>query len=130
MGRLRLADRLERLEAGQYAERAVEDAALGDRVDVRAREHRRGVGAERAGSDGAPAVLTGSTHASSPAARISPRSHARASSCWGDQHVRVTPPPDRAPKRASVSTRERRRASEIAATEVEYIALTSPEKGS
>ena len=59
MGRLRLADRLERLEAGQYAERAVEDAALGDRVDVRAREHRRGVGAERAGSDGAEDVARG-----------------------------------------------------------------------
>ena len=45
----------------------------------------------------------GSTHVSSPAARISPRSHARASSCWGDQQGRVTPPPGRAPNRASAA---------------------------
>src|SRR5437762_2731292 len=79
----------------------------------------------------APNTLpAGSTHASRPAARISPRSQARASSYGGDQHGRVTPPPGRPPKRASVSTRERRRAGSIAITEVEYIALTSPAKDS
>src|SRR6266446_590155 len=51
-----LTDRLERLEPRQDAERAVEDAALGHRVDVRAREHRGGVGPERAESEGAEDV--------------------------------------------------------------------------
>src|SRR3989454_5664234 len=51
-----LTDRLERLEPRQDAERAVEDAALGHRVDVRAREHRGSVGPERAESEGAEDV--------------------------------------------------------------------------
>src|SRR5437667_75383 len=51
-----LADRLERLEPRQDAERAVEDAALGHRVDVRAREHRGSVGPERAESESAEDV--------------------------------------------------------------------------
>jgi hypothetical protein len=47
-------------------------------------------------------------------------SHARASSCSGDQHGRVTPPPGKAPKRASVSIRDLRRDAEIAITNDEY----------
>ena len=42
MGRACFADRLETLEARENTERAVEDAALGDGVDVRAREDDRG----------------------------------------------------------------------------------------
>src|SRR5262247_298380 len=61
----------------------------------------------------APKMLpAGSTQVSSPAAPISDSSHARASSWGGDQHMRVTPPPGKAPKRARLLMREVRRGSE------------------
>ena len=76
---LRLADRLERLEPRQHAERAVEDAALGYRVDVRAREDGPAVRGERVDPEGAedvaravhPRLEAGGTHlAREPGARL------------------------------------------------------------
>jgi hypothetical protein len=76
-----------------------------------------GVSGRRAWMPVAPKMLpAGSTHVSSPTARISPSSHARASSWGGDQHMRVTPPPGRPPNRASVLIREVSRGSEIEIT--------------
>src|SRR2546422_3400490 len=70
-----------------------------------------------------------STQVSSPAARISPRSQARASSCGGDQHMRVTPPPGKPPKRASPLMREVRRGSEIEITVERSISLDLTREG-
>src|SRR5262245_18913965 len=81
-----------------------------------------GVSGDRARSPRAPKVLpAGSTHVVSPAARISPSSHARASSWGGDQHERVTPPPCRAPNRASALIREVSLGREMAITGRQYI---------
>src|SRR5262245_59503883 len=81
-----------------------------------------GVSGARACAPRAPKVLpAGSTHVVSPAPRISASSHARASSCGGDQHERVTPPPGRAPNRASALMREVSLGREMAITARQYI---------
>ena len=51
-----LGDRLQALEPGEHAERAVEDAALGNRVDVRAGEDDRVLGGEGLGAEAAEGV--------------------------------------------------------------------------
>ena len=61
-----------------------------------------------------------STHACRPAARISASSQARASSWGGLQQERVTPPPGRAPKRASAAIRAWSRAAFTVVTAKEY----------
>src|SRR4029450_7077604 len=76
-----------------------------------------GVSGDRARAPREPKVLpAGSTHGVSPAARISPISHGRASWGGGDEHERVTPPPGRPPKRASALMRAVSRGREIAIT--------------
>src|SRR5690242_18969446 len=62
----------------------------------------------------------GSTQPVRPAARISESSQARASSCGGLQQERVTPPPGRAPKRASAAIRAWSRAEFTVVTTKEY----------
>ena len=70
----------------------------------------------------APKTLpAGSTHVVSPAAFSSPSSHARASSCGALQHIRVTPPPGSAPKRASADKRSRSRARDMEGTGRQYM---------
>src|SRR5437773_1761169 len=88
-----------------------------------------GAWAPNARSPRAPKTLPArSTHVSSPAAESSPASQARASSCCGDQHGRVTPAPGKAPKRASASIRDCRRDAEIVITDDEY-SLDFPGEG-
>ena len=88
-----------------------------------------GAAALKADAPSPPNTLpAGSTQPVRPAARISPSSQARASSCGGLQQERVTPPPGSAPKRASAAMRACRRAALTVVMGGEY-SLTSADGG-